>query len=126
MTRLKRTSHNRCHHLIKTFYARFRWSDRQLPDGTIALTAPNGHTYLTDPHGGMFSALAQPTGDLGKIIVPDESPHRDVMMPTRKQTREQDRRDHIDKERRQRLELITEEERQKQAWLAANYEPPPF
>jgi hypothetical protein len=48
------------------------------------------------------------------------------MMPRRKQTRDQDRRDHIDQGRRQRTELIAEEERQRQAWLAANYQPPPF
>jgi hypothetical protein len=48
------------------------------------------------------------------------------MMPKRKQTREQDRRDRITNERRQRTELIAEEERQRQAWLAANYQSPPF
>ena len=32
----------------------------------------------------------------------------------------------INQERRERTELIAEEERQRQAWLAANYEPPPF
>jgi hypothetical protein len=63
---------------------------------------------------------------LGDVTVPDESPNRGVMMPTRRQTREQDRRDRIAKERREREELIAEEERQRQAWLAANYEPPPF
>jgi hypothetical protein len=48
------------------------------------------------------------------------------MMPTRRQTRDRDRRDRIAKERRQRAELIAEQQRQRQAWLAANYEPPPF
>lgn len=52
------------------------------------------------------------------------------MMPRRKQTRAQDRRDRINAERRQRLELnaelAAEQERQHQAWLAANYTPPPF
>jgi hypothetical protein len=48
------------------------------------------------------------------------------MMPRRKQTREQDRRDRIDAERRERTQLIAEEERQRQAWLAATYPPPPF
>jgi hypothetical protein len=51
---------------------------------------------------------------------------RAVMMLRRKQTRDQDRRDRINAERRQRTELIAEQERQRQAWLAANYEPPPF
>jgi hypothetical protein len=48
------------------------------------------------------------------------------MMPTRKQTREHDRRDRIANERRRRKELIAQEEQQRQEWLAANYEPPPF
>jgi hypothetical protein len=119
----------RGHHLIKTFYTGpGGWTDRQLPDGTIVLTAPTGHTYTTEPLGGMlFSALAQPTGDLGippTLDVPETD--RGVMMPKRKQTREQDRRDRINQERRERTELIAEEERQRLAWLAANYEPPPF
>jgi Domain of unknown function (DUF222) len=117
----------RRHHLVKTFYARFGWADRQLPDGTVTWTAPTGHTYTTEPHGGtLFPALAQPTGDLGDITVPEESPNRGVMMPTRKQIREHDRRDRIANERRQRKELIAQEEQQRQEWLAANYEPPPF
>ncbi|MFY9922747.1 MAG: HNH endonuclease, partial [Mycobacterium sp.] len=69
---------------------------------------------------------AQPTGDLGEITVPEQSPHRDVMMPTRRQTREQDRQDRITKERQQRQEINAEERRKHAAWLAANYEPPPF
>jgi hypothetical protein len=48
------------------------------------------------------------------------------MMPRRKQSRDQDRRDRITAERRERIELIAEEERQRRAWLAANYQPPPF
>jgi hypothetical protein len=118
----------RTHHLIKTFCTGpGGWSDRQLPDGTIILTAPTGHTYVTEPHGGMlFSALAQPTGELPVPALDEPSAYRGVMMPKRKQTREQDRRDRINQERRERTELIAEEERQRQAWLAANYEPPPF
>jgi hypothetical protein len=116
----------RTHHLIKTFCG--GWADQQLPDGTIILTAPTGHTYTTEPHGAsMFPTLGQPTGelDIPSHVVPPE-PDRSAMMPRRKQTREQDRRDRINAERRERTELIAEEERQRQAWLAANYEPPPF
>jgi hypothetical protein len=51
---------------------------------------------------------------------------RAAMMPRRKQTRDQDRRDRITAERHQRAELIAEEERQRRAWLTANYQPPPF
>jgi len=106
---------NRCRHLIKTFYSgQGGWTDQQLPDGIIILTAPTGHTYSTQPHGfTLFPALAQPTGDLGQLTgIGEDSPQRAVMMPRRRQTREQDRRDRINQERRERTELIAEEERQ--------------
>jgi hypothetical protein len=119
----------RTHHLIKTFCTGPRgWTDQQLPDGTIVLGAPTGHVYRTEPHGAaMFPALAHPTGELNlpPYVVPPEA-DRSAMMPRRTQTRDQDRRDRITAERRQRIELIAEEERQRRAWLAANYQPPPF
>jgi len=126
---VKCSSRNRYHHLIKTFYGGSGgWSDQQMADGTIFLTAPTGHTYATEAHGAsMFSALSADTGELdiaSHRVAPETD--RSVMMPRRKQTREQDRRDRINAERRERTELIAEEERQRQAWLAANYEPPPF
>ena len=116
----------RSHHLTKTFCA--GWTDQQLPDGTIVLTAPTGHVYGTQPHGAaMFPALAQPTGELDLPTAQQTpGPDRAAMMPRRKQTRDQDRRDRIANERRERTQLIAEQERQRQAWLAANYEPPPF
>jgi hypothetical protein len=101
---------------------------RPIAAGTIILTAPTGHTYTTEPHGAsMFPALGRDTGELDiapYVVAPDTD--RAVMMPRRKQTREQDRQDRIKAERRERTELIAEEERQRQAWLAANYQPPPF
>ena len=119
----------RSHHLLKTFYTGpTGWAERQLPDGTVIWTAPTGHTYSTEPAGALiFPALKQSTGELvipPAIDAPDTD--RALAMPTRKQTREQDRRDRIAQERRERAGLIAEEERQRQAWLAANYEPPPF
>jgi hypothetical protein len=119
----------RTHHLIKTFHTGPKgWADQQLPDGTIVLRAPTGHVYRTEAHGAaMFPALAQSTGELEvppQVVPPGTD--RSVMMPRRKQTRDQDRADRINAERRERSELIAEEERQHQAWLAANYQPPPF
>lgn len=119
----------RTHHLIKTFFCGVGgWSDRQFPDGSIELLAPTGHVWRSEPHGpSMFPALGRPTGQFE--IPPDIAPDavdKTVRMPKRKQTREDDLRDRIKAERRQRAELIAEEERQRQAWLAANYEPPPF
>ena len=122
-------SNNKCycriHHLIKTFCG---WADQQLPDGTIILTAPTGLVYRTEAHGAaMFPTLAQSTGELDlPATVATSDTDRSAMMPKRKQTRDDDRRDRINAERRERTELIAEEERQRQAWLAANYEPPPF
>jgi hypothetical protein len=57
-------------HLIKTFYiGPGGWTDQQLPDGTIVLTAPTGHTYTTQPRGGtLFPTLAQPTGELAGLM----------------------------------------------------------
>ena len=83
---------------------------------------PTGHTYSTEPHGGtLFPAVAQPTGDLGEVMADEASADRGVMMPTRKQTRERDRRDRIAKERRERTELIAERERES----AGRGSPPP-
>jgi uncharacterized protein DUF222 len=103
----------RCHHLIKTFCGGpGGWTDQQLPDGTIILTAPTGHIYTTEPHGAaMFPALGQPTGEVDippALQVPETD--RSAMIPRRKQTRDQDRRDRINAERRERTELIAQEE----------------
>jgi hypothetical protein len=113
------------HHLIKTFHA--GWTEQQLPDGTLLLTTPTGHTYVSEAHGAaLFPTLGQSTGELTVPTVPEPSVYRGLMMPRRTHTREQNRQDRITAERRERTELIAEEERQRQAWLAAKYEPPPF
>jgi|ERR1700676_2724013 len=86
----------------------------------IVFTAPTGHTYSTQPPGRMlFPVLKQSAGELPIPVLDEPATNRALMMPQRKQTREQDRRDRIIEERRQRTELIAEEERQRQAWLAA-------
>ncbi len=83
----------RIHHLIKTFHG--GWTEQQLPDGTIILTAPTGHNYATEAHGAaMFPTLGQSTGELPippALAPPDTD--RTAMMPRRKQTRAQDKRD---------------------------------
>ena len=57
-------------------------------------------------------ALAHPTGDLPDIAVPAASAHRDAMVPTRSQTREQDPTRRMEAARvarrqRSRLPLLT-------------------
>ncbi len=118
----------RTHHMIKTFYTGpTGWTDKQCTDGTIVLTAPTGHVYRTEALGGLlFPALATPTAAVETATPPVTSPDRVAMMPRRTKTRDQDRADRIKQERRRRLEINAEQERQRQAWLAATYEPPPF
>lgn len=118
----------RVHHLIKTFYTGLNgWRDEQRPDGTVVLIAPTGLVYLTDPHGGqLFPSLASSTGGLpDRMNAPDGS-DKTAMMPRRTTTREQDRRDRVARERRQRMELDAQRDREHRAWLAETYEPPPF
>ena len=117
----------RTHHLIKTFYTGPNgWKDQQRPDGTIVVTAPTGHVYVTEAFGGvLFPDLAVPTAPI-TTTTPVEADQRSAMMPMRATTREQDRRTRIRQERQRRLELDAELERQHQARLSATYEPPPF
>lgn len=124
----KCSSRNRCHHLIKMFHSGpTGWTDEQRPDGTIAFRAPTGHVYTTEAHGGLlFPSLATATAPLTPPGIGEPSPNRGVMMPKRRTTRERDRRQRIVRERHQRLEVNAERERQRQAWLVATYEPPPF
>jgi hypothetical protein len=77
----------------------------------------------------LFPALAQPTAELPDVTVPDESPHHNATMPTRRQTRDQDRHDRITQERCERHNLNRQtqrEQRKRRKWVAENYEPPPF
>jgi hypothetical protein len=91
----------RTHHLVKTFWG---WRDQQLPDGTVILTSPSGHTYVTTPGSALlFPSLCVPTGDLH--APQPNSPinyygDRTAMMPKRRRTRAQDRAHHINTERR--------------------------
>ncbi len=92
----------RKHHLLKTFWTGATgWCDKQLPDGTIVWTAPNGHTYTTRPGSRLlYPSLCAPTGQIATAPTLYE-PHsaRGIMMPTRKSTREQDRAYRINAER---------------------------
>lgn len=84
----------RKHHLLKTFWTgRGGWSDSQHPNGVIEWTAPTGHTYTTQPGSRLlFPSLCLPTAALPATIAVAAPDHgRDVMMPTRRSTRAQDR-----------------------------------
>jgi hypothetical protein len=92
----------RLHHLIKTFYG---WAEQQLADGTLILTSPAGHTYVTTPGSALlFPGLCRPTGG---APAPHANPptdycaERSAMMPKRRRTRAQNRAHRVAAERRQ-------------------------
>jgi Domain of unknown function (DUF222) len=88
----------RQHHLLKTF---FDWVDRQLPDGTVVWTSPDGETYVTHPGSRMlFPSLCEPTATVSAPAAARKAtPNRSLMMPRRKNTRAHDRTRSIEAER---------------------------
>ncbi|MBX7434624.1 hypothetical protein JDV09_21365, partial [Mycobacterium sp. Y57] len=121
----------RLHHLMKTFWQ--GWKEVQLPDGTLQVTTPTGHTYTTKP----FSALLFPswnttTADPPPAPAPNpppRTPGRELMMPTRRRTRAQNHAAYITRERhlnalqreldRAAAQKAAEERRAKRAALLA-------
>ncbi|OBI53440.1 HNH endonuclease signature motif containing protein, partial [Mycobacterium sp. E796] len=92
----------RTHHLVKTFWG---WTEKQLPDGTLILTSPAGHTYVTTPGSALlFPSLCRGVG--GVFATPEADPpveycdQRAAMMPKRRRTRAQDRAHRVATERR--------------------------
>jgi hypothetical protein len=125
---VKRSSRNRTHHLLKTFYVgEGGWSERQLPDGTLILTAPTGHVYVTTPGGAQFfTQLATPTGEL---VIPEQpgppSPNRAMMMPKRALTRAQQRAYRIAQERHHNAARIARKQLLLAERIARDDEPGP-
>jgi hypothetical protein len=110
----------RFHHLLKTFWCGVGgWREQQLPDGTLILTAPTGHTYTTKPGSAqLFPTLCEPTATLWPpghepAVAPIDG--RGLMMPRRKTTRAQDRAKRIEAERKLNDEYVAERNK-----------PPPF
>lgn len=117
----------RYHHLLKTFYTGVGgWADRQLPDGTVEWTTPNGRTYTTKPVGALFfPALAIPTGEvvLPKVMSPTAG-NRALMMPARRRTRAAERVARIASERRINEARIAAQAARRR--IVARNDPPPF
>jgi hypothetical protein len=92
----------RTHHLVKTFWG---WQEKQLPDGTLILTSPAGHTYVTTPGSALlFPSLCHSVGGMPAPevdLTDDYCGQRTAMMPKRRHTREQDRAHRVATERRQ-------------------------
>ncbi len=91
----------RTHHLIKTFMG---WAEQQLADGTLILTSPAGHTYVTTPGSALlFPSLCHSVGGFVAAEAdppPEDCGERAAMMPKRRRTRAQQRANRIATERR--------------------------
>jgi hypothetical protein len=124
---LKRSSTNRTHHLLKTFWG---WRDTQLSDGTVIWTLPSGQVYVTTPGSAiLFPALAMPTGDAPEApSAPDvRCGEGTAMMPTRRRTRAQQRSQRITAERNlNRNDRVTRQRAYTYARRAPDDKPPPF
>jgi hypothetical protein len=110
----------RFHHLLKTFYCGVGgWREQQLPDGTLILTSPTGHTYTTKPGSALlFPTLCVPTGTLwapGSEPAVESNNNRGLMMPKRKRTRAQNLARRIEAERKLNDDYVAERNK-----------PPPF
>ena len=91
----------RTHHLVKTFGG---WSEQQLPDGTLILKSPAGHTHVTTPGSALlFPSLCRAVGGMPAPQADPPSDYcakRTAMMPKRTRTRAQNRANRIATERR--------------------------
>ncbi|OBI47100.1 HNH endonuclease signature motif containing protein [Mycobacterium colombiense] len=121
----------RTHHLVKTFWG---WRDTQLRDGTLILTSPSGHTYVTTPGSALlFPNLCGPTGVIPLPPGAHAGPcgDRAAMMPKRRRTRAQNRAARIATERHHNRMARTGE-KPVPTWAselthaAGDGEPPPF
>ena len=63
------------HHLLKTFCG---WTEQQLPDGTLILTSPAGHTHVTTPGSALlFPSLCYAVGGMP---TPETDPPPDELL----------------------------------------------
>jgi hypothetical protein len=119
--------------LVKTFWG---WRDQQLPDGTLILTSPSGHRYVTTPGSALlFPSLCMATGAIPAAeadVAPDYCADRTAMMPKRRTTRSQNRAARIATERRQNHRARQPKRRDRAAAYfgpappADGDDPPPF
>lgn len=121
----------RTHHLVKTFWG---WRDIQLRDGTLILTSPSGHTYVTTPGSALlFPGLCVPTGTSPLRTATNAEPcgDRGAMMPKRRRTRAQNRSARVAAERRHNR-MARRVEKPSCTWgsdvthAVGDGEPPPF
>jgi hypothetical protein len=117
----------RTHHLVKTFYD---WREQQLADGTLILTSPTKHTYVTTPGSALlFPTLCAPAGGMPAVHTHHRiaySPDRTAMMPKRRRTRAQDRAQRVATERSHNRQRRQAAYQAAQRQPSPDDDPPPF
>jgi len=90
----------RRHHLLKTFWGGENgWRDRQLDDGTVIWTAPDGQEFITTPGSRLlFPEPSSPTATVTATGRP-MAHTTGLTMPRRRSTRAQDHTDRVHRER---------------------------
>ncbi|WP_276027820.1 HNH endonuclease signature motif containing protein [Mycolicibacterium madagascariense] len=116
------------HHLLKTFWN--GWHDRQLPDGTVIWTTPDGRTHTTRPGSHTdFPHLCAPTAPITAHPPPPQHAN-ELKMPTRRATRRHQRRHRALTEREANQEALdTDQPTAPNAEYEAmqhDSDPPPF
>jgi hypothetical protein len=117
--------------LVKTFWG---WRDQQLPDGTLILTSPAGHTYVTTPGSALlFPSVCLSTGGFPAPetdVAPDYCGERTAMMSKRRRARAQNRAHRIATERRQNRDARLTRRRTRRSFFEPappnDDDPPPF
>jgi hypothetical protein len=88
----------RFHHLVTTFWP--GWHDRQLPDGTVVWTDPDGNVHTTTPGSRrLFPSLCAPTAAVEATEAPPVKLTTGLSMPRRRRARAEDRAQRILDER---------------------------
>jgi Domain of unknown function (DUF222) len=99
------------HHLLKTFWP--GWSERQLCDGTVIWTDPDGNTHTTYPGSRLlFPELCAPTAEFTTTGTAPPKHTAGLTMPKRTTTRTQARRQRINDERRRNIPTAEQHQRQ--------------
>ncbi|UXA10493.1 HNH endonuclease [Mycobacterium sp. SMC-8] len=130
----------RTHHLIKTFLP--GWSDHQHPDGTLTVVTPAGLRYTTKPLTALLfphwnTTTGPPPPPPPSHQASPSRPGRQLMMPTRRRTRAQNRAARVTAERtynatqralEQSARQATEAAAADQSFRRPGYgdDPPPF
>ncbi|MGA9678540.1 MAG: hypothetical protein WBR28_25860, partial [Mycobacterium sp.] len=113
-------------HLLKTFWG---WREKQLSDGTLILTSPAGHTYVTTPASALlFPSLCHAVGGIPapEADPPDDRAQRTAMMPKRRRTRTQDRAYRVATERQANHQARMARQAEHAGPAPPDDDPPPF